>query len=243
MQAAIRTTSETSSRKQSITILVVEDEQDLLDLLEYNLSREGYEVVTSTSGETGLRLVKTHQPDLVVLDLMLPGMDGLEVCRSLRATEPTADLPIIMLTAKGEETDIVRGLELGADDYITKPFSPRVLSARIAAVLRRAESGQSGDGAVIRAGQIAIDPQRHEVLAGAEPVELTATEFKLITLLATRPGRVFTRQQIIDAIHDGYAAVTDRSVDVQIVSLRRKLGKLGHQIETVRGVGYRVRDT
>jgi len=213
-------------------------------LLRYNLEREGYTVRAVTTGEAGLKEVRRDPPDLVLLDLMLPGMDGLEVCRTLRGRGETADMPIIMLTAKGEEQDVVQGLELGADDYIPKPFSPRVLMARLRAVLRRgsqppaAEAGQR----VVQRGDIRIDIDRHEVHVAGERKELTATEFKLLSALARQPGRVFTRQQIIEAVHDGLAAVTDRSVDVQVVSLRRKLGDAGRAIETIRGVGYRFRE-
>lgn len=226
-------------------ILLVEDEQDLMELLSYNLSREGFQVETAMSGEDGLKKVREmgSKVDLVLLDLMLPGIDGLEVCRALKSRELTQAIPVIMLTAKGEEADIVKGLEVGADDYITKPFSPRVLMARISAVLRRADREQSqGGGSIMEVGQVAIDLERHEVTAKGDPVALTATEFKLLSLLASKAGRVFTRQQIIESIHEGYAAVTDRSVDVQVVSLRRKLGETGRNIETVRGVGYRFRD-
>lgn len=222
-------------------ILLVEDERDLLELLKYNLDREGYGVSTAETGEDGLKLVRNQPPDLILLDLMLPSMDGLEVCRSLKARPDTASIPVIMLTAKGEESDIVAGLELGADDYITKPFSPRILMARIKAVLRRAEA-DSEERRTLEAGGVRIDMDRHEVIVEGETVDLTATEFKLLTLLVSRPARVFTRQQIIDALHEGFAAVTDRSVDVQVVSLRRKLGPAGKRIETVRGVGYRFKD-
>ncbi|MEM6458372.1 MAG: response regulator [Planctomycetota bacterium] len=224
-----------------LTILLVEDERDLLELLKYNLDREGYAVVTAETGEDGLKLVRKSPPDLILLDLMLPAMDGLEVCRSLKASHATADIPVIMLTAKGEETDVVRGLELGADDYITKPFSPRILLARIQAVLRRADL-HGDERRVLEAGGVKIDPEKHLVTAEGDEVDLTATEFKLLTLLVSRPARVFTRQQIIDALHEGFAAVTDRSVDVQVVALRRKLGPAGRRIETVRGVGYRFKD-
>lgn len=225
------------------SIILVEDEQDLLELLRYNLEREGYAVRTAATGEDGLKLIRRDPPDLVLLDLMLPGMDGLEVCRTLRAREATANVPVIMLTARGEETDIVRGLELGADDYITKPFSPRVLLARIKTVLRRGLNAESenADG-LLRVGAIQLDPTRHEVTAAGQSVNLTATEFKLLTLLMARPGRVFTRQQIIETVHEGFAAVTDRSVDVQVVALRRKLNEHGRAIETVRGVGYRFKE-
>jgi DNA-binding response OmpR family regulator len=236
-----------AARREPVTsttrVVVVEDEQDLLDLVRYNLAKEGYQIQTSMTGEEALRIVRSEKPDIVLLDLMLPGMDGLEVCRALKAREQTASIPVIMLTAKGEESDIVRGLEMGADDYITKPFSPRVLLARITAVLRRhAESEGGGKRSAIVVGELCIDPERHEVKVAGEPVELTATEFKLVSLLAQRPGRVYTRQQIIESIHEGFAAVTDRSVDVQIVALRRKLGEAGKVVETVRGVGYRFRE-
>lgn len=226
-------------------ILLVEDEQDLLELLRYNLSREGFQVETAMTGEDGLKKAREmgKQLDLVLLDLMLPGIDGLEVCRTLKGRDHTSGIPVIMLTAKGEESDIVKGLEYGADDYITKPFSPRVLMARITAVLRRSEgSARNESSNVIEIGSLQIDTDRHEVMVKGELVPLTATEFKLLSLLASRAGRVFTRQQIIETIHEGYAAVTDRSVDVQVVSLRRKLGEVGRNIETVRGVGYRFRD-
>ena len=226
-------------------ILLVEDEQDLLELLSYNLTREGFSVQTAMTGEDGLKKAREigKQLDLVLLDLMLPGIDGLEVCRTLKGRDHTSAIPVIMLTAKGEEADIVRGLEYGADDYITKPFSPRVLLARIQAVLRRSEGEVRKDnGSVIEIGSVSIDTDRHEVMVKGELAALTATEFKLLSLLASKAGRVFTRQQIIETIHEGYAAVTDRSVDVQVVSLRRKLGEAGRNIETVRGVGYRFRD-
>lgn len=225
-------------------IFVVEDEQDLQDLLRYNLSREGYRVDCAATGEDAIRQIRSDPPDLVLLDLMLPGMDGLEVCRLLKGRPQTAAIPVIMLTAKGEESDIVTGLELGADDYITKPFGPRILAARIKAVLRRGadeEISRSPDGS-IRVRDLSIDPTRHEVRLAGEVIDLTATEFRLLSLLAGRPGRVFTREQIIESIHDGYAAVTDRSVDVQVVALRRKLGTMGKEIQTVRGVGYRFKE-
>jgi two-component system phosphate regulon response regulator PhoB len=226
-------------------ILVVEDEQDLQDLLVYNLTREGFAVTATDSGEQALKIAGRQLPDLMVLDLMLPGIDGLEVCRTLKSDPGTSKVPIVMLTAKGEEADVVVGLEMGADDYITKPFSPRVLIARLRAVLRRPVTGaEGGDDSLrpLKVGRIGVHPDRHEVTVDGEPVQLTATEFKLLHLIARRPGRVFTRQQIIDGLHDGLSAVTDRSVDVQIVSLRRKLGGAGANIETVRGVGYRLKE-
>lgn len=224
------------------SLLIVEDEQDLLELLRYNLDREGFEVFTAETGEDGLDVLRKRRPNLIVLDLMLPGMDGLEVCRTVREDPQLRATPIIMLTAKGEESDIVRGLEMGADDYVTKPFSPRVLMARIQSVLRRSAAAAPTAGARVSVANVTLDPERHEVTVDGGPVELTATEFKLLQLLLKRPGRVYTRQQIIEGVHEGFAAVTDRSVDVQVVALRKKLGSAGRRIETVRGVGYRFKE-
>ncbi len=226
-------------------IVVVEDEQDLQDLLRYNLEREGYSVESAVRGEEALKSIRKSRPDMVLLDLMLPGIDGLEVCRSIRADDSTRDLPIVMLTAKGEEADVVTGLELGADDYITKPFSPRVLIARIKAVLRRrgrAEE-QIDDHQPLRVGPLMVDPQRYEARVDDDPIPLTRTEFGIVHLLMRRPGRVFTRAQIVSEVQGSNVAVTDRSVDVHIVSLRRKLEDAGRLIETVRGVGYRLNDS
>ena len=222
----------------SPSILIVEDELDLLELLRFNLEREGFDVVTATSGAQALAAARADPPDLVLLDRMLPGMEGLEVCRALKKKPATAAVPVILLTAKGEEADVVQGLEAGADDYVTKPFSPRVLLARVRAVLRRAGDGDGADG-VLRSGGVTLDPDKHAVAVDGEPVDLTATEFRLLALLLGRPGRVFTRQQIIERIHEGFAAVTDRSVDVLVVALRRKLLDRGDRVQTVRGVGYR----
>lgn len=220
-------------------ILIVEDEADILELLRYNLNREGYQVREAATGEAALDLIRKDVPDLVLLDLMLPKIDGLEVCRQVRGGGDNKALPIIMLTAKGEEADIVTGLELGADDYVTKPFSPRVLLARIRAVLRRQTMEVPGDTESLQLHNLAIHPGRHEVLVDGEPVVLTRTEFQVLHYLARRPGWVFTRYQIVDAVHGDDYAVTERSVDVQIVGLRKKLGTAGKYIETVRGVGYR----
>jgi len=226
------------------TILIIEDEEDILALVHYNLARDGFQVVCATSGEDGLRMVAEHHPDLVLLDLMLPGVDGLEVCRRLRSDAETAALPIVMMTARGEESDVVTGLELGADDYVTKPFSPKILIARVRAVLRRrgGEGREDGNDEVLVHGELTIHPGRKEVLVGGEPIELTFTEFRVLHFLAGRPGWVFTRYQIVNAVRGEDYAVTDRAVDVQIVGLRRKLGPCGALIETVRGVGYRFRD-
>lgn len=228
------------------TVLVVDDEEDILELVRYNLEKEGYSVVGVTTGEDALAATRVKMPDLLVLDLMLPGVDGLEVCRRLKSDPTTRQIPIIMLTAKGSEADIVTGLELGAADYVTKPFSPRILAARLKAVLRR-DAEATEDDAAVRVRELVIHPGRHQVLVRDAPVQLTATEFRILLFLARRPGWVFTRQQIVDAaqgddvyVNDRY--VTDRSVDVHIVSLRRKLGPCGANIETVRGVGYRLRD-
>ncbi len=223
-------------------ILVVEDDEDIQQLVEYNLLKAGYKVSVASTGEEGLRLAQGEHPDLVLLDLMLPGLDGLELCRALKRDPATARLPVIMLTAKSEEADIVTGLELGADDYVTKPFSPKVLLARIRTVLRRRGRPARDKDAVLRIHGITIDPGRHEVRVGGEPVELTYTEFRLLQLLAARPGWVFTRYQIVNAIRGEDYVVTDRSVDVQVVGLRKKLGDAGACIETVRGIGYRCKD-
>jgi len=223
-------------------VLAVDDEEAILDLLEYNLSREGYRVTCVQTGEEAVKAAKSQAPDLILLDLMLPGLDGLEVCRILRKAPATSGIPIVMLTAKGEESDIVKGLELGADDYVTKPFSPKVLLARIKAVLRRKESPSVDASAPLKVHDVVIHPGRHEVLVVDEPVQLTLTEFKILHFLASRPGWVFTRYQIVDAVHGTDYPVTDRSVDVQIVGLRKKLGHAGRYIETVRGVGYRFKE-
>ena len=223
-------------------ILVVDDEEDILELLRFNLSREGYQVLCAVSGEEALRLVPSEIPSLIVLDLMLPGIDGLEVTRRLKNDPKAKSIPIVMLTAKGEEADIVTGLELGADDYITKPFSPRILVARVRAVLRRKVKGPVEEASAFQIHDLVIHPGRHEVLVSGEPVQLTFTEFAILNYLARRPGWVFTRFQIVDAVRGEDYPVTDRSVDVQIVGLRRKLGPAGKFIETVRGVGYRFKE-
>ena len=223
-------------------ILVVDDEEDILELVRYNLLREGYQVTGTLSGEEALRKARTEGFDLIVLDLMLPGIDGLEVTKKLKANEKTRDIPIVMLSAKGEEADIVTGLELGADDYITKPFSPRVLVARVRTALRRRSSRPGDETTVIHIHSLEIHPGRRSVLADGKPVDLTYTEFQVLYILARRPGWVFTRGQIVDAVRGDDYPVTDRSVDVQIVGLRKKLGTFGKYIETVRGVGYRVRE-
>jgi len=222
-------------------ILVVEDDDDILQLLKYNLAKEGYRITGAASGEEALRVLKTGLPDLVLLDLMLPGIDGLEVCRTLKRDARTSRIPIIMLTAKGEEADIVTGLELGADDYITKPFSPRVMLARVRTVLRRRHTEPLAQEAPIEIHDMVIHPGHHEVLVEDRPLDLTLTEFRLLYMLASRPGWVFTRDQIVKGVHGDDYPASDRSVDVQVVSLRKKLGLYGKYLETVRGVGYRFK--
>jgi two-component system alkaline phosphatase synthesis response regulator PhoP len=222
-------------------ILVVDDEENIRELVKYNLAREGYQVTTVNSGEEALKQIRAKLPDLIVLDLMLPGMDGLDVCRQLKSDGRTVHIPIVMLTVKGEESDIVIGLELGADDYIIKPFSPKVLLARLKAVLRRREKEPIQESDIITVGDLTIHPGRHEILVQGKAVKLTSTEFRILHLMARRPGWVFTRYQIVDAARGEDAAVTDRSVDFHITSLRRKLGPCSDLIETVWGVGYRFK--
>jgi two-component system phosphate regulon response regulator PhoB len=228
--------------KQSV--LVVEDEEDIRELVGYNLLKEGYQVTGVASAEEALSVVESRRPDLVLLDIMLPGADGLSVCRKLKNNTKTESIPVIMLTAKGEESDIVTGLNMGADDYITKPFSPKVLLARVQAVLRRAAGEDDQDPSrPIQVHDVSIHAGRHEVLVRGKAVELTSTEFRILRILVGRPGWVFTRQQILDLIHrDDLYGVTERAVDVQIVGLRKKLGPAGAYIETVRGVGYRFKE-
>jgi DNA-binding response OmpR family regulator len=223
-------------------LLVVDDEPDILELVQYNLRKAQYDVVCVASGEEALAQVRSAPPDLIVLDLMLPGVDGLEVCKALKRDTRTAAIPIVILTARGEDADIVAGLELGADDYLTKPFSSRVLLARIRAVLRRHHAEPVAEDAVITHHGLVLHPGRHEVLVEGQPVPLTLTEFRVLHLLARHPGWVFTRNQIIAAAQGADVGVTERSVDVHIVSLRRKLGILGEEIETIRGVGYRLQE-
>ncbi|HPQ70948.1 MAG TPA: response regulator transcription factor [bacterium] len=222
-------------------ILVVDDEEDILELVRYNLAKEGYQVDCVASGEEALKFAKNKHPDLIVLDLMLPGVDGFDVCKQLKRDIETASIPVIMLTAKGEDADIVAGLELGADDYITKPFSPRVLTARIRAALRRGVGEEESD-TVLRLRNIIINPTRHEVTVNGQAVDLTVTEFGILHFLARRPGWVYSRNQIISGVKGSDYAVTERSVDVQITGLRKKLGEAGQYLETVRGVGYRFKD-
>jgi len=226
---------------QDKQILVVEDEEDILELVSFNLKKQGYQVKGVTSGEEALQEVRRKIPSLIILDLMLPGVDGFDVCKSLKNDPRTKAVPIVMLTARSEEADIVIGLELGADDYLTKPFSPRELIARVRAILRRSKIDISDHEILQKVHDIEINVKRHEVLISGNQINLTSTEFRVLRLLADRPGWVFTRDQIVGAVHDQEYAVTDRSVDVMIVGLRRKLGVSGQYIETVRGVGYRMK--
>ncbi len=223
-------------------ILLVDDEEDILNLVKYNLEREGFKVETVTTGEAAVRAARENVPDLILLDLMLPGMDGFDVCRILKNDKNVMKTPIVMLTAKGEDSDIVAGLELGADDYITKPFSPRVLIARVKTVLRRDSKVKEGKSPLIKVDEMEIDTVRHRVAVSGDAIDLTATEFEILVYLARRPGWVFTRSQIINGVKGDDYPVTDRSVDVQILNLRKKLGDAGANIETVRGVGYRFKD-
>jgi two-component system, OmpR family, alkaline phosphatase synthesis response regulator PhoP len=224
------------------SILAVEDDDDIGELLKYTLLKEGYQTSLVASGEDAMKSAISGKYDLFLLDLMLPGIDGLTLCKTFKADPNTAHTPVIMITAKGEEADVVAGLELGADDYIVKPFSPRVLIARIRAVLRRHQIPADNTEAPIKLGDLAIHPGRREVHINDKAVELTYTEFQLLYHLAKRPGWVFTRYQIVNAVKGEDYPVTDRSVDVQIVGLRKKLGTFGLNIETIRGVGYRFID-
>jgi len=225
-------------------VLVIDDEKDILELVRYNLEKEGYRIITAQDGEAGLEAAARYAPDVVIVDLMLPGIDGLDVCRRLRADPRAARTPIIMLTAKSTETDRIVGLEMGADDYVTKPFSPRELTARIKAVLRRVSSPQdpSPQSRIIRRGDLTIDPERCGVRCGEENIDITATEFRLLQMLAKHPGRVYSRSELIEGALGREIVVIDRTIDVHITSLRRKLGAYGDRIETVRGFGYRFQD-
>ena len=222
-------------------ILVVEDEEDIQELVSYNLNREGYVTICVGTGEEGLEKIRQTMPDLVLLDLMLPGLDGLRVCKILKNDTKTAHIPIIMVSAKGEEADIVAGLEMGADDYITKPFSTKVLIARVRSVLRRGEAEEE-TGKVIKRKDLVINPGRREVLLKGTQLTLTFSEFEILQLLAKKPGWVYTRNQIVNDVKGDDYPVTERAIDVQIVGLRKKMGKCGDYIETIRGVGYRFRD-
>lgn len=226
-------------------ILIVEDDPDIRELLVYTLGKEGYQTMEAASGEAGLQHVKENPPDLIILDIMLPGIDGLEVLRRLKHDQRLRPIPVLIASARGEETDIVAGLELGADDYVTKPFSPRVLVARVRTALRRASEAtvpEADESPVLTIHDFVLDVPRHELMLGGRAIDLSATEFAILEHLARSPGRVFTRTQMIDAIRGHDYPVTDRSIDVQVLGIRKKLGDRADLLETVRGVGYRFRD-
>jgi two-component system, OmpR family, alkaline phosphatase synthesis response regulator PhoP len=223
------------------TVLVIDDEKDLIELVRYNFEKEGFLVKGALDGESGMSAAVRDNPDIILIDLMLPGIDGLEVCRRLRSETRTARIPIIMLTAKSAESDRIVGLELGADDYVTKPFSPRELAARVKAVLRRS-SVQISQPSMIRRNELTIDLNRRKVICEGENITLTASEFRLLQFLAEHPGQVFSRSELIDAALGRDIEVVDRTIDVHITGLRKKLAKCGEWIETVRGFGYRFRD-
>jgi two-component system phosphate regulon response regulator PhoB len=239
--AALTIPSQPRGRKR---ILVVDDEKDLVDLITYNLQRNGYDILAAYNGNDAIDIANREQPDLVILDLMLPGTDGTEVARKLKADSRTAQIPIIMLTAKSEETDVVVGLTLGADDYVTKPFSVKILLARLNTVLRRAESQQPiEDLGLLKAGPLTIDTSKHEVTVNGELAKLTLTEFKLLSALVNARGRVLSRDQLMDKAMGTDVFVTDRAIDVHVTAIRKKLGEASWLIHTVRGVGYRLQET
>ena len=228
--------------KGDITVLVIEDETDIRTLLLYQLHKDGYRTIGAANGEEGLRLAREEHPRLIVLDLMLPGMDGMAVCRKLRRDAGTAAIPILMLTARTSEEDTVSGLEAGADDYVPKPFNNRILLARVRSLLRRSgalDEGRAEEGGLV-AGEITLLSERREVTVNGQKVDLTAGEFKMLQVMMRRPGIVFTRGQLLDLVRGAFHAVTERAVDVQIAGLRKKLGPAGDRVETVRGAGYRI---
>lgn len=219
-------------------ILIVEDDPDIVELLQYTLEREGYPVISAQNGEKGLAEARRRKPGLIVLDLMLPGLDGLGVCKALKGDDATKGIPIVMLTAKGEESDIVLGLEFGADDYVKKPFSPRELVARIRTVLRRGEPVTESKTR-IEIGEVVLDRERHEVTVSGEEIPFTRSEFRLLWTLAKHPGRVYTREELVERLTDGEVVILDRNIDVHVSSIRKKLGDDHPVVLTVRGVGYK----
>jgi two-component system alkaline phosphatase synthesis response regulator PhoP len=223
-------------------IVIIEDEPDIVEIISYNLKREGYQVSSAARGDDGINLVRDKSPNLVILDLMLPGVDGLSVCQQLKADPLTKDIPIIIVSAKEEESDVVLGLGLGADDYVAKPFSPRELLARVKAVLRRSPAREKFDGDRINIGDLVIDSSRHEVTVVENLVNLTATEFKILYQLASQPGRAFSREQLLNRVVGDGVVVVDRNIDVHIRSVRKKLGPCQDMIQTIRGIGYRFVD-
>jgi two-component system phosphate regulon response regulator PhoB len=229
------------------SILIVEDDRDISELIRFHIEREGYRARESVSGREALEMIRKEHPDLVVLDLMLPDLDGLEICRRMKWDDRTRSIPVLIVSAKGDETDVVTGLELGADDYVSKPFSPRVLMARVKNILRRgnvaepAAKNENGRNVTAMAGgEVVIDLDQHKVFVQGEAVEFTLTEFGILHYLARRPGFVRTRDQIIAAVHGDNIVLSSRTVDVHVTAIRRKLGEFGAMIQTVRGVGYRL---
>ncbi len=235
--------AERAPRGPQQSVVVVEDEPDILEVLSYNLRREGFEVETSNDGEEGLKLIQQHRPDLVLLDLMLPNMDGLDICRTIKSDQNTGHIPVIMVTAKSAESDLVLGLGIGADDYVTKPFSPKELVARVKAVLRRGRVDEQIDTKTrIDIDGLVLEADKHKVVLNGEEVKLTPTEFRLLHFLASNPGRVFTRKQLLPKAFGEGVVVVDRNVDVHIRSIRKKVDPKQAFVETIRGVGYRFKE-
>lgn len=238
-----------NASSRGLRVLVVDDERDLAELVSMNLTRAGYDALVAHDGNAALAIARDALPDLIVLDVMMPGPDGLEVTRRLKADAATANIPIVLLTAKSEETDVIVGLKLGADDYVTKPFSVKILLARIETLTRRLEpravapAAAAASGDLLRAGPLTIDPARHEVFVESMPVRLTLTEFKLLAALVTAKGRVLSRDQLMDKAMGADVFVTDRAIDVHVTAIRRKLGDAAWLVHTVRGVGYRLRES
>ncbi len=226
----------------SATVLIVEDEHEIAELVRFHLERDGLSVSIANQGRKAIELIQRTSYDLIVLDLMLPDLDGLEICRRLKSHDATKDIPVVMLTARGDEADIVAGLEMGADDYVTKPFSPRVLMARLRSALRKHTAADAGKRVSLVDGRLVIDPDRHQVTVDGQPIDLTVTEFGILHFVAIRPGFVRTRDQTIRAVHGRNTVLSTRTVDVHVLAVRRKLGPLGACIHTVRGIGYRFQD-
>lgn len=225
------------------TILLIDDEEDILTLLNFHLEREGYKTSNLSSGERVVETVKKERPSLIVLDLMLPGKNGMDICRELSQDAETSEIPILMISAKNEDSDIILGLEMGADDYITKPFSPKIFLARVRAILRRIDKKtQKEKSDLIQIHDILIDKKKYAVSRSGQPIEMSRTEFDILCFLAENPGWVFSRNQIISAVKGDDYPVTERAVDVQILSIRKKLQESGEIIETIRGIGYRMKE-
>ena len=220
-------------------IAIVDDEQDIRELVAINLKKSGFKVKEYEDADSLLKSLPKSTPDLIILDIMMPGTDGLEACKIIKASDKTSRIPVIMLTAKTDESDKIIGLDIGADDYVTKPFSPRELTARVKAMLRRGKAGKE-DGAVVKAGQISLDLEKHEVKVKDKVVELTATEFKILEILASKKGKVMSREQLLDNLWGGEKFVIDRTIDVHVKHLRTKLGAAGKAIKNIRGVGYKI---